>query len=41
MLWAGTEERGGIAEYLRVMQQTPLWATWMYSTLILTAKVLS
>ena len=28
VLWASTEERGGITEYLRVMQQTPLWATW-------------
>jgi glycosyltransferase involved in cell wall biosynthesis len=27
-LWAGTEEGGGIATYVRVLQQTPLWAEW-------------
>ena len=27
-LWAGTDEGGGIATYIRVMQQTPLWAEW-------------
>jgi len=27
-LWAGTDEGGGIATYIRVMQQTPLWAQW-------------
>ena len=27
-LWAGTDEGGGIATYIRVMQQTPLWSEW-------------
>lgn len=27
-LWAGTDEGGGIATYVRVMQQTPLWSEW-------------
>jgi glycosyltransferase involved in cell wall biosynthesis len=27
-LWASTEEQGGIATYVRVMQQTPLWTDW-------------
>ena len=27
-LWASTETRGGIATYVRVMQQTPLWTDW-------------
>jgi glycosyltransferase involved in cell wall biosynthesis len=27
-LWASTEVRGGMATYVRVMQQTPLWTDW-------------
>jgi glycosyltransferase involved in cell wall biosynthesis len=27
-LWASTEAPGGIATYVRVMQQTPLWTDW-------------
>jgi glycosyltransferase involved in cell wall biosynthesis len=27
-LWASTEAPGGIAVYVRVMQQTPLWTDW-------------
>lgn len=27
-LWAGTDEGGGIATYVRVMRQTPLWTEW-------------
>jgi glycosyltransferase involved in cell wall biosynthesis len=27
-LWASTEAPGGIATYVRVMQQTPLWTNW-------------
>jgi glycosyltransferase involved in cell wall biosynthesis len=27
-LWASTEAQGGIATYVRVMQQTPLWTDW-------------
>lgn len=27
-VWASTEEPGGIASYVRVMQQTPLWKDW-------------
>jgi glycosyltransferase involved in cell wall biosynthesis len=28
VLWASTEAPGGIATYVRVMQQTPLWIDW-------------
>jgi glycosyltransferase involved in cell wall biosynthesis len=27
-MWAATDEGGGIATYVRVMQQTPLWTEW-------------
>jgi glycosyltransferase involved in cell wall biosynthesis len=27
-VWASTEAPGGVATYVRVMQQTPLWADW-------------